>query len=417
MTPNRALAQKMIELGYTQEQLAEEMNVALRQITGSTGNVSARTIWNLLHGRTRRPIGRTRVALEHVFDCSIKDLGFDQPSPTPSEESVLRRTFAGAAAGIAAAAALPPAPGPRIGMADVDRLDAAFAGLVAADNSHGGTVSLETRAVAFAHHAMELQAVGSASQRVRQRLYYLAAAFTGTAMWAALDAYQPDRAEGHFERAMRLAGLSGNADIQLRLWGHASVLSMQMNSPHDALAAAEAGRASSTCRRDPLARSLAAARLAGVQAEAGDERSARRSLDSAVDAFLRADRSELRPTWMAFYDQSELSGLSGLAMSRLGRHDEAEAHFHRTLGELRPTYVRNRWFYSTHLALSQLRQGDVEPACSTATSVLQDPVSDSLTGRIERLLGTFTRELAGRAPRAQATESWKEQYGSRKGPL
>ncbi|OKI47732.1 hypothetical protein A6A29_01195 [Streptomyces sp. TSRI0281] len=302
-------------------------------------------------------------------------------------------------------------------MSDADRLDTAFTQLVAADNTHGGTVSLETRALAFAHHATELQAVGSATQRVRQRLYYLAAAFTGTALWAALDSHKPEQALRHLERAMHLAGMSGNADIQLRLWGHAALLSSQMRQDHDAVAAAQAGRASSACRRDPLYRSLASARLAGIQAGVGDGAAALRSLDSAVDAFDRAEKSLPRPAWIGFYDQAELNGLSALVMARLGQHDKSEAHLHRTLSQLRPGYARNRAYYRANLALAQLRQGDVELACDTASSVLPVDGGDSLIGRTGKLLATFNREMSSVAPGARTTTTWQDQYAGRKGHL
>ncbi|MDX3488375.1 helix-turn-helix transcriptional regulator [Streptomyces sp. ID05-18] len=65
----------MAQLGLTQEQLAERLNDALREITGRPGDTSARAVRNLLNGSSRRPIGRTCAALERVFGCSVEDLG------------------------------------------------------------------------------------------------------------------------------------------------------------------------------------------------------------------------------------------------------------------------------------------------------------------------------------------------------
>src|SRR5947199_299947 len=82
-----------------------------------------------------------------------------------------------------AAALLPSAPANgsrRVGMSDAGRLERNFVELVHADNETGASIRLETRALAHAQHALDLQAVGQAATRVRQRLYYLAAAFTGT---------------------------------------------------------------------------------------------------------------------------------------------------------------------------------------------------------------------------------------------
>nr|WSZ96846.1 helix-turn-helix domain-containing protein [Streptomyces sp. NBC_00857] len=426
MTENVLLAARMAAAGLKQQELADALNQRIEIFTGSTGTVSDRQVRNWLTGKSVSPRARQRRALEEEFGCSATELGFTDgasyvdasPAPAPSEDPVRRRAFAGTAAAVAVAAAFPPTPNtaaPRIGMSDADRLETAFVELVSADNQHGGTISLETRALAFAQHATELQTVSQASQRVRSRLYYLAAAFTGTALWVALDARQPGRAARHLDRAMTLAGLAGSSDMQLRLWGHAAVLFTQQHKPNDALAAAEAGRASFACRRDPLMRSLASARLAGIQGEAKENRSALSNFDLAVEAYDRADLAEPRATWLDFYDQSELFGLGGLTMGRLGHHAQAEAYLHRTLAKLRSGYTRNRLYYSAHLALAQLRQDDLEHACTTAASVLGAAGNDSLTARTSLLMDTFTRELLTAAPGARSTTQWMEQYTSMQG--
>ncbi|MFD7405968.1 Tat pathway signal protein [Streptomyces sp. NPDC059866] len=419
MVDNVLLAARMESAGLKQHELAEALNQRIASFTGTHGTLQDRHIRNWLTGKTRWPQARQRRALEEEFGCPVEELGFIRPKrrttapPAPSEDPVRRRTFASTAAGLVAAAALPAASASayrRIGMSDADRLETAFTELVAADNAHGGTISLETRALAFAHHAMELQSVAAASQRVRARLYYLAAAFTGTALWAAIDDYAPDRAARHLDRAMTLAGLSGHADIMLRLWGHAAILTHQQQRNHDALAAVQAGRASAACRRDPLYRSLAAARLAGIQAIVGERSSALRSVEHARSAFDAADPDERRPAWTGFFDAAELTGLAALTYSRLGMHDEAEACLHRTLSRLRPDFTRNAVYYRTHLALAQLRQDDVEQAYTTALSVLPAKASGSLTGRTARLLDGFTRELQAAAPATRWTADWTEQY-------
>ncbi|MCX5206068.1 hypothetical protein OG897_32215 [Streptomyces sp. NBC_00237] len=303
-------------------------------------------------------------------------------------------------------------------MSDADRLETAFAQLIATDNKDGGSVGLETRALAFAHHADELQTVGSASQRVRARLYYLGAAFTGTALWAAIDARELERAQRHLERATHLAALSGNAEIQLRLWAHAALLAAQQERYNDAIAAANVSRTSTACRRDPLLRSFATARLAGIQAgratSQSDRAGALRVLDHATDAFHRADSAQPRPAWIAFYDRAELDGLSALVMGRIGAHERAEAFLHSTLSRLRPDLVRNRVYYGAQLALAQLRQGDPEEGCATAASVLPSLRSDSLTGRTGELLATFHSELLSLAPGKHICGQWTDMYTSKR---
>lgn len=416
MAPNVLLAARMRAAGHTQQSLADALNDRIEEATGTLGTVSDRTVRNWLTGKSRSPRTRQAAALGAEFGCAVEDLGFaalarTDHAPAP-EDPVRRRTFAGSAAAALVAAALP-APSsasPRVGMTDATRLETAFTELTQADNEHGGHVSLETRALAFAEHAMELQNVGSAPPRVRARLYYLASAFTGTAAWSAIDANEPQRAGRHLDRALHLAQLAGSSEMRLRLMGHASVLALQLRRPHDALAAAEAGKSTHACSRDLLYRSLAAARLAGVQAGNGQTRAARRSFDTAVTAFDKADHAQPQPTWVGFYDVSELTGLGALVMSRLNEHAEAESLLHRTLAALRPDYTRNRRYYTAHLALTQLRQGEPELAAGTATCVLPSEAGDSLTGRTDQLMNDFTQELTGLAPAARCTTAWLDRY-------
>lgn len=97
------LKSRMRELGLTQDELAARMNTALAEITGRPGDVSARTIRNLLSGESRRPIGRTCAALELVFGCPVEELGFTAPRTMqhPQEDPVRRRTFITSATGTA----------------------------------------------------------------------------------------------------------------------------------------------------------------------------------------------------------------------------------------------------------------------------------------------------------------------------
>ncbi|MGJ3560339.1 helix-turn-helix domain-containing protein [Streptomyces sp. INA 01156] len=95
MGANGVLQQRMKQLGLTQEELAERLNEALQEITGRPGEISSRTVRNLLSGSSRRPISRTCAALERVFGCPVTDLGFSAPSSMqhPPEDPVRRRNF------------------------------------------------------------------------------------------------------------------------------------------------------------------------------------------------------------------------------------------------------------------------------------------------------------------------------------
>ncbi|WP_159395040.1 tetratricopeptide repeat protein [Streptomyces sp. 2323.1] len=142
-----------------------------------------------------------------------------------------------------------------------------------------------------------------------------------------------------------------------------------------------------------------------------------RSLENAEKAYEHADPQDGRPAWASFYDRAELDGLSALVMSDLGRHDEAEAHLHRALSRLRPDYRRNRIYYSVHLALAQLAQGEAEQAVATALPLLPGPGEEPLGGRTSDLLRQFDRMLKQVAPGTRSAVKWADCYAERKKEL
>ncbi|MET8676377.1 hypothetical protein ABZW18_01925 [Streptomyces sp. NPDC004647] len=122
------------------------------------------------------------------------------------------------------------------------RLYAKLAEVVAADDRQGGTKAVEDTALAYADEAMDLQQRGYASQRVRGQIFSAAAAFTSSAMWAAIDGRRLDDAQHHLNQAVTLAGLSADPAVQFRVWGHAGALYRQLGQYTQALAADEAAK-------------------------------------------------------------------------------------------------------------------------------------------------------------------------------
>lgn len=416
MAPNTALAAHLADTGLTEAEFAAGINIAIGRLTGRRGALTDRSVRRWLSGEVTWPQAKQRIALTTVASKSPEDLGFvrrgKSSNPAPPEDPVRRRTFIATTTSTAAVSlATATSPIPRIGRSDVDRLTAKLADLIASDNRHGGTQALETRAIRLVTQTLDLQQNSTASQRVRSQLYSLAAAFTSSAMWAAIDGRRLDYAIQHLNKAVTLAGLAADPAVQFRVWGHAGALYRQLGRTTDALAANEAARATPVTRRDPLYASLAHARTAVHHADGGNTTAARRFLDHAQQAFDRADPGAYRPPWMAFYDQAELELLALTTHLALGRWAEAEAHAHRNLTLLRFDFRRNRALALAHLAHAQLGQHDLEPAVTTALRV----PAEAQQGRISSLLDAFGRRLTEAAPRAAETRQWLEAQGVRPG--
>lgn len=391
----------------TQAELARLVNFEIQTLTGKPGTVSERTIHNWLTGVTSWPPGKIRAALGAVFGCTAEDLGFSPPGkarrPAPTKEAVKRRAFITAVSGTALAATALSAPR-RVGTADIEQLNARFADLILNDHRHGGRVSIETHALALADEALALQERGTASQRVRSGLYACAAAFTSSAMWAAIDGRRFDAAQAHHQRASSLAAMSGDASIQFRIWSHAGSMYRHMGRPADGLAANNVARGLPIARRDPLFASLGHARHAAILGQTGDSNAVKRAIGRAQDSLDRADPAVSRPVWIAaHYDQAELDSLALAAHLALGGFEEAEARAHRSLSMLRPHMQRSRGIATARLARAQLGQGDLDHAISTAMSVPADQASHP---RVAGMLSRFGQNLHTLAGDSEHARLW-----------
>lgn len=398
-------------------ELTSLVNTEVEKLTGRSGTVNERHIFKLLRGEHRSPNGLLRTALEKVTGLPAAELGFiprgsktASPSPAPEDDPLYRRTLLAAATAAGVSVAAPALKGPRrhrLSSNDVEVLKAELVAWTAAESMYGGTPELEKRAGDVTDEVIRLQQESNASARIRSELYTVAAAFSNSAMWAAIDGERFESAEHHLDRTIRLAGLSGDPATEFRVWSHASVLFRRLGRPTDALAAAEKSRTCSITRRDPLFASLSMSRIALNHADLGDGRSAMRYLDLAQKAFERADPNKHRPTWMDYYDQAELDHLAMAASIQLAHWPGAEKHAHRSLAYVRPDLKRNMALVRANLAVAQLGQRDLEQAVATAQLI---PEGMMRHARVRGLLDRFTEQVTTLAPRNPEARDWQALY-------
>lgn len=406
-TRNQELIEWMAERELTAGGLASLVNAEIGALTGTWGKLTEGTVRKWRAGRIRWPRTIQRVALARVSGLDAAALGFADPSASdPGGDPVNRRAFVTSATTAAAAAAVPMlATRPAVGTADVHRLQEAVVALTALDEQRGGHEAIENAALAGARHALDLQQGTTTGERIRRRLFSVAADYTALAAWSCIDTRDKDRDQGHLNRAMTLAGLAQDSIQQFRIWQFMSMLAQQRGQPTDALAAAQASRNTGAARRDPLVASLAHARTALAHSQLGDWRAALRSIDYAQDTLTKA-RNVPRPAWINFYDRAELDGLSGVALMRISKGEQAEYHLHHCLSSLRGDQHRNRALYTAYVAVVQLNQGDAEQACATATAAASMPTAG--VGRTAHVLSSFTAALDARAPGSRAARQWAE---------
>ncbi|MBL1119209.1 helix-turn-helix transcriptional regulator [Streptomyces sp. 110] len=412
MEGNGNLISALRESGLTQTALADAVNTHLYR-DGHEGTVSDRTVRNWLTGKTRWPHPRQRAALEAVFGCSAEELGFVPPAQrcpaTEPEDPVRRRNFLMATTGTTAAVAVPLIAQHSVGTSDVIRLRSGLDALVALDAARGGHDELERRALTGAAGALEKQKLG-ASQRIRQRLFSVAAEYTSMAAWSAIDARRTDRARGLLDRALYLAGVAKDSTAEMEVWNLYAMLARQSREHTEAVDAAQAAQHTAIARRDPLFASLAHVRAALGYSNLGDRQAALRSLGYAHETLAKASFDEPRPSWVAFYGRAELSALSAIVRNRIGEPAAAEADGHRALATIPEGFRRNRAMTTAHLALTQLHQRDIDQACATASTAFDLVAGHPMPGRMRSLLGDYHRDLITLAPDASVAREWADRY-------
>ncbi|WP_431984122.1 XRE family transcriptional regulator [Streptomyces qinglanensis] len=416
MTGNFRLGVAMKEHGFTQVELAAAVNAELRA-ADERDSVGERTVRTWLTGKSSWPHRAKRQALEAVFRCSIEHLGFYPPgAPPPPQEDpdMFRRTFltdvGGAAAAVTAPRASEACARPRrVGSADVSRLRNHMANLIALDAERGGHTALEQTALAGASETLGLTKQ-SATQRVRNRLYSLAADFTATAAWSLIDAGKLDGAEKHLDKALRLAGMAEDSDMAMQTWNLRAMLARQRKDYPQAVAVAQAAQSTPIARRSPLHASLAHARTAVGLAHVNNRRGALHSLGRAEDALSKNPQAAPQPSWISFYGPAELHALTAVVRDVIGEPADAEAASHQALSALPTSYRRNRAQTTARLALAQLHQGEVERACETGSQVFAIMSGAPLPGRMRRMLGDFQRELMTRASSARIAQEWTDRH-------
>ncbi|MEU0564757.1 hypothetical protein ABZ297_05055 [Nonomuraea sp. NPDC005983] len=218
--------------------------------------------------------------------------------------------------------------------------------------------------------------------------FVAAAAFTEMAGWMAHDAGQDDAAHRHFARALDLAGVGGDRELEAHILGSMSYLARHLGCPDDAVQLAQRGTTMLVDTRTaaPAMKSrllTMAARGFAAQGEAGE---CTRLLIRAEKA-LGQRMGEAASPWTGPFDEGALTLDAARCMLRLGHLGEAQRQARRAIA-LRPAdRTRSRAFGQVVLARVLLAEGQLDEACALIIDVIAD--TRSLSSLV------VTRQLAG----------------------
>jgi transcriptional regulator with XRE-family HTH domain len=230
-------------------------------------------------------------------------------------------------------------------------------------------------------------------------VFSAAAALTEMAGWMAHDAGDDTLAGGHFERALRFASATTDAELTAHIHASHSHLAQHLDRPRHALRFAQAGR--SILRRGAHHPALAA-RLHAMEARALARLRRRadcaRALMNAEKALDRLSSSAPSP-WVSPFDRGSLAAEASQCMQQLQQLAAARHHSEQVISLRSSSHARSRAFGQLRLATILVAQGEIEHACAVSEAALAS--SDRLSsGRVTQLLNSLHAQLTPHAAAA-----------------
>jgi transcriptional regulator with XRE-family HTH domain/tetratricopeptide (TPR) repeat protein len=275
----------------------------------------------------------------------------------------------------------------RIGLMDVKQVEATTRAMRSLDHQYGGGTC---RDAVIAQLSWAQRLLGASSkEEVRLRLFRALGDLQNLAGWASFDVGLRDSARKHYATALEFAKQSGDSSLLSNIMYRIGYNYLHDRLPNEALKWFQLGQIAAQEAGSEQAVAVLCASEALAYAMLRDDMRAQKLLDRSQSELARVDPNEV-PTWAAFFDQTELTALTGCVHSELEVIDPK--HGPLTIAPL--TEAVNTWDESqdrsralclARLATSYLRQGEVEQGLQishktliTASRVQSQRVTDRL---------------------------------------
>jgi transcriptional regulator with XRE-family HTH domain len=403
-TRRRMLAERRKAVGYSQEALAEAMDVA----------VSTVKRWE--SGATD-PLPQLRPKLARLLRASLRELNEllaegRQTAPTmpaaPATSASLAPVFG-----------LPAAEndGARNGWGSVHGDVVTMQAFRTADLRIGGG-HLYASVVNYLHRDLAPRLFGGTSPAGDRSVFTAAAALTEMAGWMAHDAGQDTIAQQHLGRAHDLVAIGGDYQLSAHILASMSHLSHRLKQPGQAIRLAHlGGKALHGFPPQPQLEARLLAMQARGHAARRQGKECTQLLIQAEDA-LACTPSEDQSPWISQFDEGSLASEAARCMRQLGDWSEARRQADRIIA-LRPSNrIRARAFGQLLLVISLIAQDQPEEACDVAHEALD--ATRSLGSRlvVEQLseLEQLFEPYRDNADVAEFLDSLKSTLGGRGNP-
>ncbi|MEU6556041.1 sporulation protein [Streptomyces sp. NPDC046915] len=279
----------------------------------------------------------------------------------------------------------------RVGMRDVRAIREAAGLFMQLDFKYGGGHGHKALRHYFREDVLPLLGT-SYSEKVGTALFGAAAEISQLLAWTAYDVGNHRLAHRYLTSTLRLSQAIDDRMFGARLLGNLSHQANYLGNHAQAIQLARAAVEGAKGRATPRVMALSAAMEARALSNAGDTIAAGRAMNEAERYFECADTAE-DPAWIGYFNSAELMGELCHCFRDLKMRREAVDQAQRAVDSTDPKYARTLGFCRMVLAQSQLLNGELEAAVTTASLAVDG--GDSLQStRFKRYVTDFQKEVS-----------------------
>ncbi len=257
-----------------------------------------------------------------------------------------------------------PSSGGRLGMRDVEQLEAQTRALRAVDYRSGGGMCREAVLVRIQQGNEMLGR--RASEAVRKRLFAAVADLHNLAGWTSFDSGHVGAAYHHLDLALELAEQAGNGDLTANIHYRCGRIRLHHGATDEALAQFQLGQLAAQRSASRLAAAILCANQAWAYGKKRNEELAVELLGRAEEEFADAEVTD-PPDWARFFTRTDVAAMTGSVHTELalaaggGRHAATAVDaLTEAVGDYGPDMARSRTLCLMMLATNHLLAGDTD---------------------------------------------------------
>ncbi|WP_034087002.1 helix-turn-helix domain-containing protein [Streptacidiphilus albus] len=297
----------------------------------------------------------------------------------------------------------------RLGVQDVQQLEETAVAFRHWDHRYGG--GLRSKAVLG-----QLNEVASALEEhqfgpIERRLYRVMAQLAGTAATMAWDGGLQRRAQDYYRLALRAAHAGDDPVFGANVLAGMARQMLYQGRPADALELVRLAQEGTRDLAGPRVRAMLHTREAWALAATGRTAAFRRATQQAQADLAAAREPDEEPYWILYFDDSELSGVTGGRLLELARQDprahadEAAEHIRAAIARRPPHAARSHALDHIGLAETRFLAGDLTAACEQTERAVEAAAATQ-SGRVRTQLAelypyTVGRSASGRVRQAR----------------